>query len=367
MPRRRSYGSVYRKRRPDGTLLPGFYARWVEGGRRIARGGFATRDAAETWLAGRRTERSQRRALGMPDVSRVAVAVAVPEYQAWMRLNRRPRTEATRRAPLRLLVALLGPRDVSSISSDDLLRVIERGRATLGWLPSSQAAAATALGGFCTWAVSRGYASQTPATGLHRRLPRPEHREPPYLEPDLLRMIYAAVPEASRAAVVLMGDAGLRKSEAVYLEHGEVSADRRRIVLRAERVKTGRGRTIPLTERAREELSRVLDAQATPTDRSARVFRHGPQRIARDLQAAVQRLGRPEITPHTLRHAFASGLMRSGADIATVMRLMGHTSLAVTQVYACHAPRDAAVRAIEALEASRTPVSDDGRGISAGT
>jgi integrase len=71
------------------------------------------------------------------------------------------------------------------------------------------------------------------------------------------------------------------------------------------------------------------------------------------FRTALDRIGRCDVTPHTLRHAFGSGLVRAGVDLATVQRLLGHRSIQMTMRYACHAPADAGALAIAALESSR--------------
>lgn len=365
--RRASFGSIFRKPRPGGGHYPGYYVRWVEAGRRIQRGAFMTRDAAETFLAARRRERSERRALGLKEIRLVRLSDVLPEYAAWCQQSLRPTTVAGRRSVIRRFGAEFGSRVVSSITADEILRFMDRARADLGWAPSTMGSCLTMIGGLFAWCVSRGYVQQTPTTGLHARLPRAARPEPPYLEPSELRRIYAACPRRIRTIVMLWGEAGLRRDEAIYLEHGEVSSDRGRITLRAARTKAQKGRTIPLTDTARQALTKSLADSPVPVDQSARVF--GVERgfVQHRFAAAMRRIGRPEITPRTLRHAFASGLVRAGVDVATVMRLMGHSSLAVTQIYAVHAPRDAAAQAIDALQRSRRPPAElDGSGSASG-
>ena len=79
---------------------------------------------------------------------------------------------------------------------------------------------------------------------------------------------------------------------------------------------------------------------------------HAPQ-FNQAFRAGADAAGMPEVTPHTLRHAYASGLVRAGVDLPTVARLLGHRRIETTMRYAQWAPKDAAVRAVEALEAAR--------------
>ena len=120
-------------------------------------------------------------------------------------------------------------------------------------------------------------------------------------------------------------------------------------------IKSHRARTVPLTEKAREALREIKTT--TPLG-DARVFPAvTPHVLNHTFRAHADRIGRHDVAPHTLRHAFASALVRAGVDLSTVQRLMGHRSIAMTMRYGCHAPGNAADLAIRALEASRAQPS----------
>lgn len=350
---RRTHGSVYRRRRGDGTFYDGWFVRFVEGGQRVQRGGFSSKDAAETYLAARRIERSEGRALGMPDLRRISVKELHDEFIAWSKDHRRPNTLKSQKTMLGAFIAhgSLAKRDAVSIRGDDVLQWLAAMRRDRKWTPITQHAALTAVAAMYRFAAENNVVRASPTQGIRGRLPRVDVQEPPYVPPDELRVIYAAMPPKVRTCVMLMGEAGLRRNEAVGLMWSEVAHDLSRVTIRAERSKSHRARTVPLTEVAREALR--AERRTTPMG-DARVFPDlTPHRLNEHFREAADKIGRRDIWPHTLRHAFASGLVRAGVDLSTVQRLMGHQSIAMTMRYGCHAPGNAADMAIRALEASR--------------
>lgn len=204
------------------------------------------------------------------------------------------------------------------------------------------------------WFVQERYAREGVLRGARRRLPRVDVESPPYLSPEEVRLVYAAVPQEIRAPVVLMGEAGLRRDEAVYLRHDELARDLSTVTIRGERSKGHRARTVPLTAFAKTTLRDILRDRPLPLDGSTRIFGDlTSHRVNTLFRRSCDQIGRRDIWPHVLRHAFASGLVRAGVDLPTVQRLLGHRSLQMTQRYAVHAPADAGTLAIQALEAAR--------------
>jgi integrase/recombinase XerD len=162
---------------------------------------------------------------------------------------------------------------------------------------------------------------------------------------------------------------GLRVSELVSLPK---SAARSRDPFIAVKGKGGRERLVPLTTRAREALAayRALLETKSPT-LSATPFLFPAdsdsghltrQAFARDLKFAAAAAGivASEISPHALRHAFASHLLQNGADLRVVQELLGHADISTTQIYT-HVLDDR----MRAMVRDLHPLSDGGKGDSA--
>ncbi|CAO4167365.1 Tyrosine recombinase XerD [Methylorubrum populi] len=129
---------------------------------------------------------------------------------------------------------------------------------------------------------------------------------------------------------------GLRVSELVALPRSAAATRERYLVVKG---KGGRERLVPLTDLAREAMRiHVAHLQAEGTwlfpaeSESGHLTR---QAFARDLKVAAAAAGlRPDrVSPHVLRHAFASHLLQNGADLRIVQELLGHADISTTQIY----------------------------------
>lgn len=128
---------------------------------------------------------------------------------------------------------------------------------------------------------------------------------------------------------------GLRVSELVALERKAVRREADHLTIRG---KGGKERLVPLNDRAKDALIGWLDA----TGKEKFVFpakgadgHLARQVFARDLKGLAGRAGLAvaKVSPHVLRHAFASHLLQNGADLRVVQMLLGHADIATTQIY----------------------------------
>jgi integrase/recombinase XerD len=133
---------------------------------------------------------------------------------------------------------------------------------------------------------------------------------------------------------------GLRVSELVALPESAARRDQRMLVIRG---KGGRERLVPLNDAARQTMKDYLTLrEEAKTDKSKWLFPSfgesghlTRQHFARELKAlaAAAGLKSSQVSPHVLRHAFASHLLQNGADLRVVQTLLGHADISTTQIY----------------------------------
>jgi integrase/recombinase XerD len=136
------------------------------------------------------------------------------------------------------------------------------------------------------------------------------------------------------ALVELLYGSGLRATELVSLPRNAVSPDKPFLILRG---KGGRERLVPISDRARAAVSAW--SRLVPRD-SLWLFPSGKKHLSRVrlyqlLQELAADAGIPpdRISPHVLRHAFATHLLEGGADLRALQMLLGHADIATTQIY----------------------------------
>lgn len=351
--RRNSFGSIYQKHRRDGTPYAGYYVRFVEAGRRVERGAFATKTHARTYLAERRVEKSMNRALGRPEIQKVTVRVLIEKAKEHWKPLLRAGGMPSRLVQVAHFERRYGDRFADEITREDVLRHVAYLREERKYKPSSQHNALRILSGLFRFGVERRYVRVNPCRGAYPLLPRIDIEERPYLTPEELARLYATVDPLIRAVVVLIGESGLRRGEALELTWQEVAHDYSTVTIRGLRSKGHRARVVPLTERAKATLRELHAARVAPLRGEDRVFDIADVTLNHHFRSGADAAGLQGLTPHGLRHAFASGLVRAGVDLPTVQRLLGHRDIKTTIRYASHAPSDATFGAIAALERSR--------------
>jgi integrase/recombinase XerC len=223
--------------------------------------------------------------------------------------------------------------------------LLERGLRDLyrtGHAAASAARALAAWRSFSRFCARRGVIERDPARTLaFPRLPRRLPRTLPELDlAGALDALDGRDPLAlrDRALLELMYSCGLRLSELVGLNLGDLHEPSRLVRVRG---KGRRERVVPVGVTALEALARWRavvpradarpDAPLFPGARAPRLSPRSVQRIVRARLAAVA--GGLGVTPHALRHSFASHLLDHGADLRAIQELLGHRSLTSTQVY----------------------------------
>jgi integrase/recombinase XerC len=221
--------------------------------------------------------------------------------------------------------------------------------ATLGYARSSIGRKAASVRTFYTWAWRRGLAKSNPAALLAR--PAAASRLPTVLKSSEAARLATApqgdhpVALRDRATLELLYGSGLRVAELCGLDVADVDLDAQRVRVFG---KGSKERVVPVGDFAAEAVRAYLrDGRSWFVDRAlagrreldAMFFnRRGKRLSPRDARTIVERhvgglLQGKKVSPHTLRHSFATHLLEGGADIRAVQELLGHASLATTQRY----------------------------------
>ena len=172
-------------------------------------------------------------------------------------------------------------------------------------------------------------------------------------------------PEAARDRAMLetLYATGMRVSELVALDCDDVNLLERHMRCAG---RTPRERLVPLRERAVEAIDHYL-FQARPLlvlrDENALFLNHRGNRLTRQgfwliLKSYASKAEIADITPHTLRHTFATHALGRGADLREVQQLLGHVSISTTQVYRRMAQGQAAPRTSAAADDGRAEYLD---------
>lgn len=149
---------------------------------------------------------------------------------------------------------------------------------------------------------------------------------------------FGRTPHRDRAMLELMYAAGLRASEVVSVNLADVDFKEGTVRVRG---KGNKERMTLFGTACREALEAYMAKERTPSNASPEpMFTNdkGQRITTRTLQNVVKRWALrsglpPSVSPHTLRHSFATHLLDGGADLKTVQQLLGHESLATTQIY----------------------------------
>lgn len=211
-----------------------------------------------------------------------------------------------------------------------------------GLVARSAARRLSALRQFHRFLVAEGLRPDDPTQALDSpRLGRPL---PKYLTEEEVSALLDAARRRSGVAGIravalleLLYAAGLRVSELVGLPVGAVARDRAVLIVRG---KGSKERMVPLGEPARAALATWLTVREP---RSSRWLFPGPGKSGHLTRSAFARLlvdlgaeagiSAARISPHVLRHSFASHLLAHGADLRSVQQMLGHADIATTQIY----------------------------------
>ncbi|QOR37477.1 site-specific tyrosine recombinase XerD [Billgrantia diversa] len=280
----------------------------------------------------------------------------------WLERGASEHTLAAYRRDLEAWAAHLAETGGALIAPDGgLLPVWLEERRAAGYQLRSNARLLSSLRGFYRWALAEGRIAHDPLAEV--RLPRVRPNLPDTLEEDEVERLLAAPDLATdiglrdRAMLEVLYGCGLRVSELVGLSVDAVNL--RQGVVRV-RGKGDKDRLVPLGEEAVHWLTRYMRSARggliSDVTRPALFPGRGDNCMTRQTfwhriktHARTAGITRP-LSPHTLRHAFATHLLNHGANLRVVQLLLGHSDLSTTQIYT-----HVAQARLEALHADHHP------------
>lgn len=225
-------------------------------------------------------------------------------------------------------------------------RLLRRYAAYLGtmrYAPATSARKLSAMRGAFAWLHARDMVPRDPAAVVPG--PKQPRTLPATLNSSELGTLLdgsrrgGEIPLRDAALLELLYGCGLRASEACGLRVRDVDLGQRRVRV------TGKGdkqRVVPLGGKAAHAIGRYLregrPQLAARSDTpvlflSVRGRPLSPSDVRRILASALRREGLPSRSPHALRHSYATHLLEGGADLLSIQELLGHASVATTQVY----------------------------------
>ena len=263
-----------------------------------------------------------------------------------------PNTVDAYRRDLRRLAAFLARNRTSFAAAEyPLLRRFLAQQHTLGFARASIARRVAAIRTFYRWALASGRLDDDPSALLGS--PKVISRLPIVLRArDAFELVQApaessepsdplarAVAARDRAVLELLYGSGLRVAEVSGLTVRSVDLDRGRVLVLGKGAKE---REVPISDHAAEAVATYLRTGRSvmaPADSPLLFFNlrkkpFSPRDIRRSMERYAERtLPGRRVSPHTLRHSFATHLLEGGADIRAVQELLGHASVATTQRY----------------------------------
>ncbi len=277
-----------------------------------------------------------------------------------------PRTVELYRRALEDFSLWAGEGDVLDNLIPSRLREYEAFLISCGRKPRTVHLQMSALSSFCSYLVREGVIGSNPARVVKR--PKMEKRLPEYYEADLMAEyllesahgagedeleLLLALPEDDKTRVelyrrrlrrlimVLLYTTGIRRAELIGLRRDSLDFGRKtlRVLGKGDKL-----REIPLVDSTIQEISLYLKAASCSKDVSAEpdapllVTEKGnplyPEYVDRAVKQELEGLGiTGRKSPHVLRHSLATALLDRGADLNAIKQMLGHSSLAATQVY----------------------------------
>ncbi len=263
------------------------------------------------------------------------------EYYLKIECAMSPNTVSSYISDLSLFFSAVG-KDPVDITPEDIINHLSTHSAKLS--KRSQARLLSSLHSFYSYLISEGEVTDNPSDAVDS--PKMGKYLPAVLSVEEVERLIGAVNVEGerfglrdRALLETLYGLGLRVSEAVNLKISNIYFDEGCVSIIG---KGNKQRLVPLGDMARDAIKAYLEAREAPADhQSADIlflnrFGRALSRVAvfKLIKSYAQKAGiTKEISPHTLRHSFATHLVENGADLRAVQEMLGHESILTTEIY----------------------------------
>lgn len=254
--------------------------------------------------------------------------------------NYSPHTQSNYRRDLNFLVHFIGPRKIDRSLAREYLLALEKNKFSRRSIARKLSSARS----FCRFLVREKMLEQNPLESL--LTPKLPKKLPNFLYPEEINALLSSTGVKTpgglrdRAILETIYSTGLRVAELIQVNLSDLNFEEGEIKVMG---KGSKERIVLFGSKAREALHHYIDEGRTKLagkKKAAALFinHHGGRLTARSVEEMIVRQARKagitkKVTPHTLRHSFATHLLAGGADLRVVQELLGHVSLSTTQVY----------------------------------
>lgn len=256
----------------------------------------------------------------------------LPDYQEYLEYER-ALADNTIRSYTSDIIRLrdgIGDKKVSEITLDELRKHF-RDMSKEGLAPATVRRRIHSINTFYSWLVIEGLVEEVITRKLH--LPKRERKQPTWLSDNEIKL-FANTPSEMSIAWKILCWFGLRRSELLNLDWRDIRLQDGVIIIRDTKSKNDRVMPIPST--FKQDLYKEWGKAHMPD--GGKIIPFGKVAFNNRFQKHLKECGLSNkgVTPHTLRHSFASSLIRQGVPITVVKDLLGHKDISTTMIYVHH-------------------------------
>lgn len=239
---------------------------------------------------------------------------------------------------LRLFLKCLKNKAIKEITTLDIRQFLVHLKKDRNYAPASLHRKICAIRSFYRFLTCQGYLDTDPSTQIAS--PKVPRSLPKFLTLEQVEAFLKNIRNIQDKAIVeLLYSSGLRVSELCMLNIDDINFKEN--IIKVRKAKGDKQRYVLFNDRVKGTLVKYLQKRKKPidpTDKTLFLNRIGKRMRSSSVQGIVARYRKlaklpRNITPHTLRHTFATHLMQNGADIRSIQELLGHASLSTTQLY----------------------------------